>query len=534
MNDKILQMFFEQERWTYAIEKGVGKDVPKNWLYQLCKPEVRIAMYQAIANGTYEIAPPHTALIPKDTPGEFRTVYVNEPADRVLLSIANDLLFELMPDMVHHRCKSYLKGVGCGKVVKEASATICGTKPNAAGKIGWKSDLSKYFDSVPIVYIDRAFDSVEQRHGKSALIDVLRKYYHSDLYIDGETKQVMSKYQSLKQGCSVASWLADVILYHLDDALSELDGYYVRYSDDMLFIGRDADKAMAVLTDGLAKMQMCLNPKKVEWLSADRWFKFLGYSIKGASISLSGTRIKRFQKEIEARTISRKVQSSKFKVQSALNAVNRYLYRGDGAGHSWATQVLSVVNVRKDIDTMNAFVMDCIRAVHTGKTKIGGLGYDRMGKDGCIVRGRGRNVSANRRKTGDAIDGYLSLGCMQNAMRTSKAAYDTLVRTLSARLEEQQGEAPVTDVETLEELYAIYKHSIPSEKTMSRTPRFKALPESELSDEDMLYGVSREQAEKDLEKGLQGFAIPKDAGSWFWQSPNDRDLVVLRSWAKAA
>jgi hypothetical protein len=74
MEDKILQMFFEQERWVYAIEKGVGKDVPKNWLYQLCKPEVRIAMYQAIASGTYEIAPPHTALIPKDTPGEFRTV----------------------------------------------------------------------------------------------------------------------------------------------------------------------------------------------------------------------------------------------------------------------------------------------------------------------------------------------------------------------------------------------------------------------------------------------------------------------------
>lgn len=67
MNDKILQMFFEQERWTYAIEKGVGKDVPKNWLYQLCKPEVRIAMYQAIKDGTYEIAPPHTALYRRRT-----------------------------------------------------------------------------------------------------------------------------------------------------------------------------------------------------------------------------------------------------------------------------------------------------------------------------------------------------------------------------------------------------------------------------------------------------------------------------------
>jgi hypothetical protein len=68
---------------------------------------------------------------------------------------------------------------------------------------------------------------------------------------------------------------------------------------------------------------------------------------------------------------------------------------------------------------------------------------------------------------------------------------------------------------------------------MSRTPRFKALPESELSDDDMLYGVGREQAERDLEKALQGFAIPEDAG-WFWQSPNEPDLVVLRQWTTAA
>ena len=538
MEDKLLKMFFEPERWEYAIAKGIAKDVPKNVLYQLCKPEVRIRMYQAIAGGTYEIAPPHTAKIPKDTPGEWRTVYVNEGADRVLLSIANDLLFELMPDCVHPACKSYLKGVGCGKVVQEASAAITAMQKceNATmQKLGWKSDLSKYFDSVPIEFIDAAFDGVEQRFGESRLIDVLRKYYHSDLYIDGETKQVCEKYQSLKQGCSVASWLADVLLYHIDEKLSKLDGYYVRYSDDMLFIGRDADKAMAVLTDELARMQMCLNPKKVEWLDADHWFKFLGFSIKGASISMSSSRIKRFQKEIEARTVKKlRGKTAKHTATAAINAVNRYLYHGDGQGHSWATGILGVVNVRQDIDTLNAFVMDCLRAVHTGKTKLGGLGYDRQGKAGCIVRGRGRNVSANRQKTGDTIDGYVSLGCMQDAIRTSRAAYDTLVRSLTfggKTAEHTDGEA--TSIEVLEAAYEVYKHSIPSERTMHRTTRFRALPESDLSDEDMLYGVPREQAERELEQALANFAYPDDAG-WFWQSKNDPDLVVLKSWTKAA
>lgn len=419
--DKILSMFFEPERWKYAIAKGIDKkDMRKDQMYQLTKPETRIAIYRMIRDGKYKIAPPHTAKIPKDN-GDFRTVYVNEPVDRVVLSIANDLLFELMPEMTHPRCTSYQKGLGCGRVVHEVSREICATE----GEIqGWKSDLSKYFDSVPIEYVDWAFDKVEEKHGKSALIDVIRDYYHADIYFD-EENELQEKYQSLKQGCSVAAWLADVILYHIDEKLASLDGYYVRYSDDMLFVGKDYPIAMEILETELMKMQMKLNPKKVEYLDAQHWFKFLGFSIKGHSISLSSTRIKTFQKEIESRTIKKRDIS----MTKAVNSVNRYLYKGCGQ-FSWATQVLPIVNVRKDIDTLNTFVMDCIRAVKTNKRKVGGLGYVKTQTEGCIARGRGRNVRANREKTEGEIKGYYTIGCMQNAMKTRKAAYNTLVMSL--------------------------------------------------------------------------------------------------------
>ena len=418
--DKILSMFFETERWQYAINKGFDKDINKATLHQLTTPEARLAMYQRIKDGKYKIMPPHTAKIPKDN-GDFRTVYVNEPCDRVLLSIANDLLFELMPEMVHPRCKSYQKGIGCGRVVQEVSRKIC----SANGKvIGWKSDLSKYFDSVPIDFIDLAFDKVEEKHGKSALIDVIRDYYHTDLFFDTDGN-LSNSYQSLKQGCSVAAWLADVVLYHIDEQLSALDGYYIRYSDDTLFIGKDYEKAMTIMQDELMKMQMKLNPKKVEYLDENHWFKFLGYSIKGHNISLSSTRIKTFQKEIEKRTIERRDNT----MTKGIDAVNRYLYKGFG-DFSWATQVLPVINVKEDIDKLNAFVMDCIRAVKTGKRNVGGLGYVKTQAFGCIDRGRGRNVKANRAKTESEIKGYLSIGCAQNAMRTSRAAYITLINNL--------------------------------------------------------------------------------------------------------
>ncbi len=424
MEDKILTMFFSPDRWEAAIEKGVGKDINKAYLYQLTKEETRIRIYELMKAGEYEIAPPHTAQIPKDTPGEFRTVYVNEPVDRIVLSIANDIFFELTKDRIHPSCKSYLKGIGCGMVVQEIAKKSHVVSSNI---LGWKADLSKYFDSVPIQFIDEQFDMLEKKCGKSALIDVVRKYYHSDLYFDTDGS-LQKTYQSLKQGCSVASWLADVLLYDLDESLSET-GYYIRYSDDMVYIGDDYNNAMERLVKALEERQMKLNPKKVELLERDKWFKFLGFSLNLGkdkdNITLSKSRIKSFQKEIELRTIKKKDTTFK----KALNSVNRYLYKGNGK-FSWATQVLPVINVKKDIDELNKFVMDCLRAVMTGKKKVGGLGFVPDDKNGCVCRGIGRNVKMNRQKTGDDIPGYLTITCMSNALKTRRGVYNTLVNQL--------------------------------------------------------------------------------------------------------
>lgn len=423
MEDKILEMFFEFRRWQYAIDKGIGKHIAKRDLWQLTKPEFRVEMCQMIRDGKYTIAPPHTAKIPKDN-GEFRTVYVNEPIDRIFLSIANDLLFDLMPEMIHPSCRSYQKGIGCGKVVQDIVARISSTHNQCGNCIGWKSDFTKYFDTVPLENIDARFDAVEAKWGKSAIIDVLRKYYHCDYYFDTDGT-LQEKFQSLKQGCSVAAWLANVEMYSLDEKLSQMDGIYVRYSDDAIFIGPDFEKAMEVMKEETSKRGMTLNPQKIEYLTFDRWFKFLGFSIMGTNISLSSTKIKKFQKEIEGLTIKRSDNT----LRKAINSVNKYLYKGNGQ-FSWATQILPICNVESDIRELDKFVMDCLRAVQTGKTKIGGLGYVATKDNGCIQRGKGKNVAANRQKTSTVIDGYMTIGCMQKALKTNYEAYLTLVSQL--------------------------------------------------------------------------------------------------------
>ena len=107
-NDFLLKLFFEKKRWEVATEKAYGKKINEQKLREMCSPDTRIELYREIKDGSYKIAPPHEAQIPKDD-GSMRTVYINEDQDRVILSIINDMLFDYCRELIHPRCKSYQK-----------------------------------------------------------------------------------------------------------------------------------------------------------------------------------------------------------------------------------------------------------------------------------------------------------------------------------------------------------------------------------------------------------------------------------------
>ena len=100
------------------------------------------------------------------------------------------------------------------------------------------------------------------------------------------------------------------------------------------------------------------------------------------------------------------------------------------------------------------------------------------------------------------------------------------------------GRNPIQILELVESYYEDYKYSCPSERSDSkRKGYFKALPIDELSDEEMVCGEPREYAQAKLE----GFILcailmghfkwdEETMGKWYWQSKQDKDLVILRQW----
>jgi hypothetical protein len=93
----------------------------------------------------------------------------------------------------------------------------------------------------------------------------------------------------------------------------------------------------------------------------------------------------------------------------------------------------------------------------------------------------------------------------------------------------------------IKELYAQYKYSLPSERSDNKRKKyFKALPMEEITDEQLMAAERREVAQAALEGYVLCMIVSGKLiwdehvmqGKWFWQSKDDPDLVLLRSWVE--
>lgn len=557
MKDRILrEIFLDTELWSDALQHGLAKGIPTETLEYIQSPIGRADLCKRIATGEYVIAPPHTGYTIKDD-GTERTYFVNKPLDRILLNVVNKWLARNENSVIHECCLSYKEHVGIGKIVKNVSHEI----RNIQGTIiGRKFDIHSYFDNVPVEYIHQAFDLVECDYGKSTIISLLRNYFNSNLYYDSRLQTYCNSYHGLKQGCAVSSWLANVVLYKLDCILSDLKGVYVRYSDDILFIGERYEEATQLIESFLRSRKLVLNKAKTINLHRDNFFPFLGYDIKENQITLSKKWLKRFQQDIDKITIRNnglinKIRNIRrrnaantnnqldFVMQQTIRRVVSYLYYGNGE-YSWATAVLPVVNCIDDLQVINQYCMDAIRAVYTGKTHIGGLGKTPQGK---IVRGKGRNVRANRLATSGStlsvfnqqgwINGYLSIHDMHKII-SNRWLYKCLVRdiiNMPKQLYSNFVDAFTADTKNLipqlEEHYTCFLYSKPDGKKESC---FYAKELKEMNIQNMIAGANRTDARESLESFIKEkisfSSIVKNQGDWFWQSENIPELVLLRKW----
>lgn len=117
----------------------------------------------------------------------------------------------------------------------------------------------------------------------------------------------------------------------------------------------------------------------------------------------------------------------------------------------------------------------------------------------------------------------------------NKGEYD-LSRKLTTVFDEYKD--ITTILKAIEHLYRTYKYSVPCQRSETKHKKyFKCLPFEDIPDECLFNPVNRYLQQARLE-GFILCAIMSNAlkwdeeqlGKWFYQSPNDPDLIILRTW----
>ena len=122
--------------------------------------------------------------------------------------------------------------------------------------------------------------------------------------------------------------------------------------------------------------------------------------------------------------------------------------------------------------------------------------------------------------------------------RTMKVGQDKLLDNGEYDTSQVLYESSPTLLDTVRDLYIIYKYSLPSERSdKKRKKYFKALPIDELTDEQLIYGTRREIAQYMLEAFILCAIINGDFvwddeihGKWFYQDKLEQNLVILKNW----
>lgn len=358
--------------------------------------EGRLEVFNRIVTGSYEWQPVTIKYIPKDD-GSLREVYVLADEDRFVMSAITEIYTNDFMDEISPYCVSYQEGISVSSIVREIQSK--------GFYKGYKVDLTKYFDSVPLERIEETISSL---YPESSLTKLLLKFYKDDrVIINGKETR---RFRSLCQGCSFSGFLSNLILRKLDDELGSLCKVYYRYSDDMILLGDNADEYLAVLYERLQSYGLTINEKKLSAIDGE--FTFLGVKISEKYLRWSDSKRSRIKKRIIS--LSKKYnKGSRIAQKKFIKDIQKYLLR-EVDGYSYFSQLCTLNTDGYDILWLSEFCKSTIRALYTGN----------------------HNFTRNRNKTSDEVLrelGWVNLDFLQFCFRKDLGLYKTMVKSILSK-----------------------------------------------------------------------------------------------------
>lgn len=377
--DKKMELLCDPAIWQDVLNRTrrkKGRAIDMESFGAVADTVGRAKLVQSIADGSFTLSPPKTLYVDKLTGvylsykeavhrafKEVRTLYApSQPLDGLVLGVTSAIYNRLYGDQIHPCCRSYRRGVGVKKIIHEDLIPRLRRHER-----GYKLDLSKYFDSVNRETLDATLMSI---YSGSPLDTLVWRHFHDDrVYVNGELED---RYMSIRQGNALGTLLANLALRDIDARISSMDVLYLRYADDILVLGPQADAALAEIRKMLATKGLTLNDKKTQVIDIRRPFTFLGCEIADGKVDMSQESYDRIKRKIRLicrphKYIPKESREEQVKAIRKINWLLRDGHYADPRNFGWERYFYSVIDNPTRVRMLDQYIREHIKGVYVGR-----------------------------------------------------------------------------------------------------------------------------------------------------------------------
>lgn len=274
-----------------------------------------LTLMQELKAGNYKPIPLRRHYIPKGIGKQgVRPLGIPAVRCRVAQEVVRLLINPIFEKIFHNHSYGFRPGRNCHQAVRKVIEL---TKQGYTHVVD--ADIKGFFDNIPHHLIMKAMTS-EIADGK--VLTLIERFLTAGVM---EEDKLYPTTKGTPQGGVISPLLANAVLNHLDQKLSEQGYNFVRYADDFVVLSRTEPQAESALTFTTSiieeDLKLELSKEKTKISSSNTGFNFLGFLIKRGRLEMAEKATEKFKAKI--RLITKRSYNYSREVVEKLNRVIR-------------------------------------------------------------------------------------------------------------------------------------------------------------------------------------------------------------------
>jgi RNA-directed DNA polymerase len=242
----------------------------------------------------YQTLPLKRVYIPKGGSDKLRPLSIPTVDARVAQEVIRQLIDPIFEKQFHDDSYGFRAGKGCHQAVGRVLEYI-----DDDYKVVVDVDIKGFFDNIPHEVI---MTMLRAEIADGNILDILEQFLSSGVMEDGKRVPTI---KGTPQGGVISPLLANIVLNYLDWQLAGQGYKFVRYADDIVILVKtiyEAENALDFTKKVLNDLGLETSPEKTKIAKVSEGFQFLGFLIKGRSVTMRQKSIEKFEKAIEDTT----------------------------------------------------------------------------------------------------------------------------------------------------------------------------------------------------------------------------------------